>query len=51
MLHTTAEPIGEYSRHARDRRFAEGRLVVALAVLSFLAMAAVALAVILAVWR
>jgi hypothetical protein len=51
MQRVTTEPIAEYSYDGRDPRFADGRAVVALAVMGFLAAASVALAVILEIWR
>lgn len=50
---TTREPLSEYSHHGRDWRFADGRAVVVLAALSFVAVAAAAaaLGVIIEVWR
>lgn len=51
MPQTTLPPLSEYSHHGRDMRLAEGRAVVALAMLSFLAMIAIVFAVILEVWR
>jgi len=51
MPRTTADPLGEYSHHGRDQRFADGRVVVAFAVLSLMAVLAAAAAILAVAWR
>ncbi len=50
-LDTMTDSLSEFSHHGRDARFADGRIVVALAVVGFVAVAAAAVAVIAVVWR